>query len=371
MSTISCRALTKRFGDVIAVNRFNLEVADGEFVVLVGPSGCGKTTILRMIAGLESISDGEVLLDSQVVNGGPPRHRDLAMVFQNYALYPHMRVFDNIAYSLRLRHMPKEEIQRRVNEVGDMLGISALFKRSPAQLSGGQRQRVALGRAIVRQPRGFLMDEPLSNLDAQLRVQMRREIIHLQHRLRITTIYVTHDQVEAMTMGDRIVVMRDGVMQQIGKPHDVYRYPRNTFVARFIGSPAMNMDDGELVCQDSQFLLQTRAAAIELPDAMHDRIRRSSAEGNGQVTWGIRSEDLAVATDGSAGAGMLRGVVDLVEHLGADAYASVNVGGDIYVARVPPDVELEENENVGLVVNASKLHLFDGASGDSILAPIG
>jgi multiple sugar transport system ATP-binding protein len=371
MSTISCRELTKRFGDVIAVNRFNLEVADGEFVVLVGPSGCGKTTILRMIAGLESISDGEVLLDNQVVNGGPPRHRDLAMVFQNYALYPHMRVFDNIAYSLRLRHMHKDEIQRRVDEVGEMLGISGLFKRSPTQLSGGQRQRVALGRAIVRQPRGFLMDEPLSNLDAQLRVQMRREIIHLQHRLRITTVYVTHDQVEAMTMGDRIVVMRDGVMQQIGKPHDVYRRPRNTFVARFIGSPAMNMDDGQLVCRDDHFLLQPERPRSTCPTrcatGSDGPAPRAAATSPGVFDRKTSPLRWMVAPN----PGAFRGVVDLVEHLGADAYASVNVAGDVYIARVSPDVQLEENQTVSLQLNPSKLHLFDGPSGDSILAPTG
>jgi multiple sugar transport system ATP-binding protein len=369
MSTISCHELTKRFGDVTAVDRVNLQVADGEFVVLVGPSGCGKTTTLRMIAGLESISEGEVLLDNQIVNRRPPRHRDLAMVFQNYALYPHMNVFDNVAYSMRLRHVSKDDIRRRVNEVGEMLGISSLFHRWPAQLSGGQRQRVALGRAIVRQPRGFLMDEPLSNLDAQLRVQMRREIIRLQRRLGITTIYVTHDQVEAMTMGDRIVVMREGVVQQIGEPDEVYRHPRNAFVARFIGSPAMNMDEGELVSRDGQLLLQTRSAAIPLPDSLRDLTRRSRARDSAKVIWGIRSEDLVVSVGDSAGPGGLRGVVDLVEHLGADSYASVNVDGELYVARVSPDACPKENQNVGLFFNPAKLHLFDLASGDSMLAP--
>jgi multiple sugar transport system ATP-binding protein len=369
MSTICCRELTKRFGDVIAVDRVNLQVADGEFVVLVGPSGCGKTTTLRMIAGLESISDGEILLDDQIVNRRAPRHRDLAMVFQNYALYPHMTVFDNVAYSMRLRHVSKDEIRSRVNAVGEMLGISSLFQRWPAQLSGGQRQRVALGRAIVRQPRGFLMDEPLSNLDAQLRVQMRREIIRLQRRLGITTIYVTHDQVEAMTMGDRIVVMRDGVVQQIGEPDEVYRQPRNAFVARFIGSPAMNMDEGELVWRDDQLMLQTKSAAIPLPDSLRHLTRRSGAHDDGKVIWGVRSEDLAVSMDASPGAGRLRGVVDLVEHLGADSYASVNVDGDLYVARVSPDACPKENQNVGLLFEPAKLHLFDLASGESLLAP--
>jgi multiple sugar transport system ATP-binding protein len=229
---------------------------------------------------------------------------------------------------------------------------------------------VALGRAIVRQPRGFLMDEPLSNLDAQLRVQMRREIIRLQRQLGITTIYVTHDQVEAMTMGDRIVVMRDGIMQQVGKPDELYRRPRNTFVARFIGSPAMNMDEGELVSREGRFLLQTKSAAIVLPDALRDATRRAgSGDGNAKVVWGVRPEDLVVSTDDSVGSDGLRGVVDLVEHLGADSYASVSVAGDLYVARVSPDVRLEENQPVGLSFNPAKLHLFSHASGDSLLAP--
>ncbi|MGH2461597.1 MAG: ABC transporter ATP-binding protein [Chloroflexota bacterium] len=367
MSTVSCRDVTKRFGEVVAVNRVNLEVADGEFVVLVGPSGCGKTTTLRMIAGLESISDGEIRLDDQIVNRVPPRHRDLAMVFQNYALYPHMRVFDNIAYSLRLRRVTTEEIRRRVNEVAGLLGIDALLDRWPGQLSGGQRQRVALGRAIVRQPRGFLMDEPLSNLDAQLRVQMRREIIRLQRQLRTTTIYVTHDQVEAMTMGDRIVVMRDGLVQQIGQPDTVYRRPRNAFVARFIGSPAMNMAEGTLASRGGQPVLEA-AATIALPNATQAAILREAPLTSTKVTWGIRPEDLTVTTDTSTANGGLHGIVDLVEHLGADAYASVRVGDDVFVARVSPDTRLADDQKVVLSVNADKLHLFDLATGDSLLA---
>ena len=368
MSTVSCRDVTKRFGEVVAVNRVNLEVADGEFVVLVGPSGCGKTTTLRMIAGLESISDGEIRLDDQVVNRVPPRHRDLAMVFQNYALYPHMRVFDNIAYSLRLRRMSSDEIRRRVNEVAGLLGIGALLDRWPGQLSGGQRQRVALGRAIVRQPRGFLMDEPLSNLDAQLRVQMRREIIRLQRQLGTTTIYVTHDQVEAMTMGDRIVVMRDGLVQQIGQPDAVYRRPRNSFVARFIGSPAMNMAEGTLASRNGQLVLETGATSIAMPEATRATITRGAALSSTKVILGIRPEDLSVTADTSTANGGLRGAVDLVEHLGADAYASVRVGDDVFVARVSPDTRLADDQKVALSVNAEKLHLFDLATGDSLLA---
>ena len=368
MSTVSCTDVTKRFGEVVAVNRVNLDVADGEFVVFVGPSGCGKTTTLRMIAGLESISDGQIRLDAKIVNRVPPRHRDLAMVFQNYALYPHMRVFDNIAYSLRLRHVPFEEIRRRVNEVGELLGIGALLDRWPAQLSGGQRQRVALGRAIVRQPCGFLMDEPLSNLDAQLRVQMRREIIRLQRQLGTTTIYVTHDQVEAMTMGDRIVVMRDGLVQQIGPPDVVYRRPRTAFVGRFIGSPAMNMSEGTLVSREGRLFLETAATAIALPDVIQAAITRGAPLASTTVTWGIRPEDLTVTEATPTADGCLTGVVDLVEHLGADAYASVRVGEDVYVARVSPDTRLADDQKVALSVNSAKLHLFDRATGDALLA---
>ncbi|HUX86192.1 MAG TPA: sn-glycerol-3-phosphate ABC transporter ATP-binding protein UgpC [Chloroflexota bacterium] len=367
MSTVSCRDVTKRFGEVVAVNRVNLDVADGEFVVFVGPSGCGKTTTLRMIAGLESISEGQIRLDDKIVNRVPPRHRDLAMVFQNYALYPHMRVFDNIAYSLRLRHIANEEIQRRVNEVAELLGIGALLERSPGQLSGGQRQRVALGRAIVRHPSGFLMDEPLSNLDAQLRVQMRREIIRLQRQLGTTTIYVTHDQVEAMTMGDRIVVMRDGLVQQIGPPDEVYRRPRTAFVGRFIGSPAMNMSEGTLVSRGSRLFLEAAGTAIGLPDVTQAAITRGAPLESTTVTWGIRPEDLTVMAATSTDNGWLPGVVDLVEHLGADAYASVRVGEDVFVARVSPDTRLADDQKVALSVNADKLHLFDRATGDTLL----
>jgi multiple sugar transport system ATP-binding protein len=345
----------------------DLDVADGEFIVFVGPSGCGKTTTLRMIAGLESISAGQILLDGQVINRVPPRHRDLAMVFQNYALYPHMRVFDNIAYALRLRGVPISEIRRRVHDVAGLLGIEPLLDRWPGQLSGGQRQRVALGRAIVREPRGFLMDEPLSNLDAQLRVQMRREIIRLQRQLGTTTIYVTHDQVEALTMGDRIVVMRDGVVQQIGQPDTVYRRPRNLFVARFIGSPAMKLADGNLGSRDGHLVLETSGTAIPLSDGVRAALARGASPASGRITWGIRPEDLAVMPGDQATDGHLRGVIDLMEHLGADAYASVKVGDDVYVARVSPDTPLAEDQPVALTINVEKIHLFDGATGSALL----
>jgi len=364
MSTVTCRDLTKRFGDVVAVNKLNLVVQDREFVVLVGPSGCGKTTALRMIAGLETASEGEILLDDQVVNKVPPGRRDIAMVFQNYALYPHMRVYDNIAYALRLRHTPKHEIDQRVHATAKMLEIESLLNRWPKQLSGGQRQRVALGRAVIRQPRAFLMDEPLSNLDAQLRVAMRREIIHLQRNLGITTIYVTHDQVEAMTMGDRIVVMRDGLVQQVGTPSEVYRRPRNNFVARFIGSPAMNLFAGKLMTEAGELQFRSASFRVMLPDAF--RAARTSGD-SGDVQLGIRPEDVAVVEDRPGNGTVTRGVVDLVEHLGSDAYASVKVGNEIILARVSPDIQLHDGQTVALSFNQSKLHLFDAATGESLL----
>ena len=365
MSTLTCRDLTKRFGEVVAVNQLNLTVKDREFVVLVGPSGCGKTTALRLIAGLESITEGEVLLDDQVVNRIAPGRRDMAMVFQNYALYPHMRVFDNIAYSLRLRHTAPKEIESRVTAVARLLDVEPLLQRWPKQLSGGQRQRVALGRAIVREPRAFLMDEPLSNLDAQLRVQMRREIIHLQRQLGITTIYVTHDQVEAMTMGDRIVVMRDGVVHQVGEPDEVYRRPRNVFVARFIGSPAMNLIGGTLASDGGQLYLQADSFRLKLPDTVGLDLERARLGGTRDVIWGIRPEDVDVVDGAVEGEGA-SGVIDLVEHLGADSYASVKVGGELILVRVSPDLPLREDQPVSLSFAVWKSHFFDAASGDSL-----
>ncbi|HEY8497197.1 MAG TPA: sn-glycerol-3-phosphate ABC transporter ATP-binding protein UgpC, partial [Limnochordales bacterium] len=258
MARVVLENVTKRYGNVVAVNKANLVIEDEEFVVLVGPSGCGKSTTLRMIAGLEEITEGNIYIGDRLVNDVPPKDRDIAMVFQNYALYPHMNVYDNMAFGLKLRKFPKDEIDRRVREAARMLGIEHLLDRKPKQLSGGQRQRVAVGRAIVREPAAFLMDEPLSNLDAKLRVQMRAELSKLHNRLRTTTIYVTHDQTEAMTMGDRIVVMKDGFIQQVGAPLEIYENPNNVFVAGFIGSPAMNFlnavlrRDGDDVVVDCQ-----------------------------------------------------------------------------------------------------------------------
>jgi multiple sugar transport system ATP-binding protein len=357
----------KRFGDGLAVNDVNLEVAEGEFLVIVGPSGCGKTTTLRMIAGLETISDGEILIDDQVVNLVEPRHRDIAMVFQNYALYPHKKVFDNIAYPLQLRRVAKNEIRQRVQETAKLLGIEHLLERRIRQLSGGERQRVALGRAIVRKPRLFLMDEPLSNLDAQLRIQMRREIIRLQRQLRITTIYVTHDQVEAMTMGDRIVVMRGGLVQQIGEPETIYHQPANLFVARFIGNPPMNQFDGVLETAGSALQLRTGFGTLDLPATVREKLQRRAVTGAMPVVCGIRAEDITVNTSGNPTANQITGVIDLVEPLGSDVFASVALGKEMLLARARPDLGLQEGQSIGITLDPAKVHLFAPEGGANLM----
>ncbi len=369
MSRVVCRNLTKRYGDGIAVDGINLEVEEGEFLVIVGPSGCGKTTTLRMIAGLESISSGEILIDSQVVNKVAPRHRDIAMVFQNYALYPHKSVYNNIAYPLQLRKVAKGEIERRVNEVSRLLGIDHLLQRRISQLSGGERQRVALGRAIVRKPRVFLMDEPLSNLDAQLRIQMRREIIRLQRQLAITTVYVTHDQVEAMTMGDRIVVMRDGHIQQVGPPVTLYNHPANRFVARFIGSPPMNLFDGELRSEGDTLQLHTKFGTFELPGSMRQQLSARAGSGGLAIDCGIRAEDIAIHLQPDGQPQTARGTVDLVEPMGSDIYVSLALNGEMLLARAQPDLPVQEMQTVTAVPNLAKLHLFDKTDGKNLLAP--
>jgi multiple sugar transport system ATP-binding protein len=357
----------KRFGDGLAVNDVNLEVAEGEFLVIVGPSGCGKTTTLRMIAGLETISDGEILIDDQVVNLVEPRHRDIAMVFHNYALYPHKKVFDNIAYPLQLRRVAKSEIRQRVQETAKLLGIEHLLERRIRQLSGGERQRVALGRAIVRKPRLFLMDEPLSNLDAQLRIQMRREIIRLQRQLRITTIYVTHDQVEAMTMGDRIVVMRGGLVQQIGEPETIYHQPANLFVARFIGNPPMNQFDGVLETAGSALQLRTGFGTLDLPATVREKLQRRAVTGAMPVVCGIRAEDITVNTSGNPTANQITGVIDLVEPLGSDVFASVALGKEMLLARARPDLGLQEGQSIGITLDPVKVHLFAPEGGANLV----
>jgi len=368
MSVVICKDLVKRFGSALAVDHVNVEIKDGEFMVFVGPSGCGKTTTLRMIGGLETVTSGEIFIDGDLVNNVAPRHRDIAMVFQNYALYPHYKVFDNIGYTLRLRKRPKDEIKQRVTDVSTMLGIEHLLDRWPRQLSGGERQRVALGRAIVRNPRLYLMDEPLSNLDAKLRVQMRREIIRLQRQLGTTTIYVTHDQVEAMTMGDRIMVLRFGQIQQIGQPETLYNQPANMFVAQFIGSPAMNVLPGRLEGADGEITLVTDFGHFVLLPEFASRIISDpdAPYGPREVMFGIRPEDIYLGSI-EADSNKPRALVDLVEGLGSDAYVSLSVGDTMLLARTPADARPTEGENVALELNLKKLHLFDSESELSIL----
>jgi len=336
MAPITFEHVTKRFDDTTAVNDLSIEVEDGEFLVLVGPSGCGKTTALRMLAGLEEISDGRILIGDRVVNHVAPGARDVAMVFQSYALYPHMTIYDNLAFSLRNRRLPKPEIDRRVKDAAEVLELGDLLKRKPRQLSGGQRQRVALGRAIVREPSAFLMDEPLSNLDAALRVQTRAEILRLQRRLGTTTIYVTHDQVEAMTMGDRIAVMRLGVLQQIGSPQVLYRSPVNTFVARFIGSPSMNLLPAE----------QLGIAA------------------DGQLA-GFRPEHVQLG-NGTANAAHYQARVEVIEFLGNEQLAHLRLNDDDLVAMLPSDSTLQEGVETTFSVPLDKVLLFDRATEQAV-----
>jgi multiple sugar transport system ATP-binding protein len=353
MATVTFDHMVKRYpGDVLAVNDLNLEINDGEFLVLVGPSGCGKTTALRCVAGLEEISDGRLLIGDRVVNDVPAKDRNIAMVFQSYALYPHMSVYDNLAFGLKLRKTPKDEIKRRVADAGKILGLDQLLDRKPKALSGGQRQRVALGRAIVREPSVFLMDEPLSNLDAKLRVETRANIARLHQRLGTTTVYVTHDQVEAMTMGDRIAVMRDGILQQVGTPQDLYDHPTNVFVAGFIGSPAMNfatasINDGGLTMGS-----QKLGMSGHLSELIHGRAQGSN------VLLGFRPEHLDLVQQGDA-ALRIPAKVDVVEYLGNEELLHAQIEGAEIVALVPSDRQVAAGAQVEFTVPADKLHLFD------------
>ena len=339
MATITYEHVTKRFDETIAVNDLSIDVADREFLVLVGPSGCGKTTALRMLAGLEDISAGRILIGERVVNNVAPGKRNIAMVFQSYALYPHMTVYGNLAFSLKNFNVPRNEIDRRVREAAEVLELGALLKRKPKQLSGGQRQRVALGRAIVREPLAFLMDEPLSNLDAALRVQTRAEILKLQNRLGTTTIYVTHDQIEAMTMGDRIAVMNLGVLQQIGSPVELYTHPANTFVATFIGSPAMN-------------LLPSGALGVGIG-------------GSGRLV-GFRPEDVQLANGARGDRAEYDATVEVVQYLGDEQLAYLKLQDAEVVAKLPIEDELQLGMRRKFAVPYRKLHLFDEESGKAL-----
>jgi multiple sugar transport system ATP-binding protein len=389
--------VTKTYADgTTAVHALDLSIDDGEFIVLVGPSGCGKTTALRMIAGLESISGGTITIGDRVVNAVPPKERDIAMVFQNYALYPHMTVYDNMAFGLKLRKLSKSEIDERVHKAATILGLDEYLSRKPKALSGGQRQRVAMGRAIVREPKAFLMDEPLSNLDAKLRVQMRSEISSLQHELNVTTVYVTHDQVEAMTMGDRVAVLRKGVLQQVDTPQFLYDHPSNLFVAGFIGSPSMNLVEADLVRSNGTAAVQFGGFTLGIPDeVLSQRPALRAFEGR-RVILGIRPEDMedAQLVSDAPSDRRCRSTVVLREALGADVLAHISVaapavmtedvrelahdvgteareaveeraaaGESTFIARLNPRTGARVGSQVELVVDVHRMHFFDPESG--------
>ncbi len=341
-----------------AVNSINLEIYDKEFVVLVGPSGCAKSTALRMVAGLEEITDGQILIGDRVVNDVAAKDRNIAMVFQSYALYPHMDVYTNMAFALKLMKFPKDEVDRRVRRAADILGIEELLDRKPKRLSGGQRQRVAVGRAIVREPEVFLFDEPLSNLDAKLRVTMRAELTTLQHQLETTMIYVTHDQVEAMTMGDRIVIMRAGHIMQVGTPLEVYNFPDNKFVAGFIGSPAMNFFSAKLVQVDGELIIDSGSFQVKVPQQYYDTYGTYKDK---EVTFGIRPEDItdSLPVNSRGQWEKLGAKVRLVEPLGAEIILELESGQQRFTARVDPQSKSRSNEEVEVSFDMRKMHLFD------------
>ena len=359
MAQVSLKDITKIFpGNITAVNRVNLGVENKEFVVFVGPSGCGKSTTLRMIAGLEQATEGEVWIGNKLVNDVPAKDRDIAMVFQNYALYPHMTAYENMSFALRLRRFPKPEIDSRVKEAAEILGIKDLLTRRPRELSGGQRQRVAVGRAIVRKPMVFLFDEPLSNLDAKMRVQMRIELNKLHLRLQATMIYVTHDQTEAMTMGNRIVVMKDGLIQQIAGPIALYDKPVNKFVAGFIGSPPMNFIKGKVIKKEGRFFFAEGSFTVKIVEDMYEKI--SAYEGK-EIIFGIRPEDIydKLFVSEASPENTIKGIVEIVEPMGAEVFLYIIAGKNSLIARVGGRDKPEVNQDIDLVFDMSKIHFFD------------
>ncbi|PYZ98872.1 sugar ABC transporter ATP-binding protein [Alteribacter lacisalsi] len=362
MADITFKNLYKIYdGDVQAVTDFNLDIQDKEFIVFVGPSGCGKSTTLRMVAGLEDISKGELYIGDNIVNEVAPKDRDIAMVFQNYALYPHMNVYENMAFGLKLRKFKKEDIDKRVREAAKILGLEEMLDRKPKAMSGGQRQRVALGRAIVRDPKVFLMDEPLSNLDAKLRVQMRAEITKLHQRLQTTTIYVTHDQTEAMTMATRIVVMKDGLIQQVGRPKDIYDYPENVFVGGFIGSPSMNFLSGKLV--DSYFELENMK--IKVPEG---KLKLLESYKNKELILGVRPEDIhdePVFLESSKET-QLEAKIDVAELMGAETFLYSKIGEQDFIARVDSRTDVTSGNMIQLAFDMNKAHFFDAETEERI-----
>ena len=367
MADLSLRHVKKVFdGNVVAVQDFNLEIADKEFIVLVGPSGCGKSTTLRMVAGLEEITEGEIYINGVLVNRVPPKNRDIAMVFQNYALYPHMTVYDNIAYGLRLRKLPKRVIDQKVREAAEILDITELLGRKPKALSGGQRQRVAIGRAIVREPQAFLMDEPLSNLDAKLRNQMRSEIIKLRQRINTTFIYVTRDQTEAMTLGDRIVIMKDGFIQQVGTPREVFSHPANIFVAGFIGTPQMNFFDARLVREGERYFVELESARVALSREKQERLLAGNVETQ-DVVLGVRPEHMIISRD----SGAIQAAVGVSEMMGSAVHIHVSACGRDVVIIVPVSEDEEEARRavprmgtpLGFTFHGSAAHVFHRETG--------
>jgi multiple sugar transport system ATP-binding protein len=358
MANVKFEHVTKRFGDVVAVNDLNIDIEDREFLVFVGPSGCGKTTSLRMLAGLEEITEGNISIGDRVVNDVPPKDRDIAMVFQSYALYPHMSVYDNMAFGLKLRRVPKAEIDRRVKEAAGRLGIESLLDRKPKQLSGGQRQRVAVGRAIVRNPAVFLMDEPLSNLDAKLRVQARAEISKLHMQLGTTFIYVTHDQVEAMTMGTRIAVMKDGLLMQVDTPQNLYDHPDNVFVAGFMGSPSMNFFDATLTGSDGEMFVDTGAFRLKIPAERQDPYKAYKGK---QVIFGLRPENMHDPEYAPPGIhqAMVESKVDVTELMGNEVIVYLTVKDKTFLARVDPRSKMRVGNAVGVAFDMDRFHIFD------------
>lgn len=358
MASVTYDHVTKSFGEVKAVNNLDIQIEDKEFLVLVGPSGCGKSTALRCLAGLEDITDGQILIGDQVVNDTPPKDRDIAMVFQSYALYPHMSVYDNMAFGLKLRKTPKDEIKKRVGEAAELLGIGELLDRKPRQLSGGQRQRVAVGRAIVREPKVFLFDEPLSNLDAKLRVETRANISKLHQQLATTFIYVTHDQVEAMTMASRIAVLDAGILKQIDTPQNLYDHPDNLFVAGFIGSPAMNFFPADLKQSDGKLIVDAGSIVLEIPEERNSVYQEYAGK---QIIFGIRPEDIINPEFAPRGiiAQPVDTQVDITELMGNEIFLFLKAGKHEFVARVDPRTKVTGGQEMQLVFNMDNMHIFD------------
>jgi len=364
LARVELKNVTKRFGDIVAVRDVSFEVKDKDFMVLLGPSGCGKTTALRCIAGLETPDEGEIYVGDTLVNEVPPKDRDVAMVFQSYALYPHMTVFDNIAFPLKMRKVPKDEIEKRVKRAAELLRITHLLSRKPTKLSGGEAQRTALGRAIVREPKAFLMDEPLSNLDAKLRLYMRVELKRLQKDLGTTTIYVTHDQAEAMTMADEIAIMNFGILQQLDSPHEIYNHPTNEFVAGFVGSPPMNFMDCAFTEKNGLGFLEAGAFTLTIPDAVRKMIKEKAT--SSELKVGIRPEDISVHKQ-RVQAEPIKAEVYVAEPLGSEVILDLKIGDSLVKAKTSPDFKLSIGEKIWMTFNKEKMHIFDKKTEKAII----